>query len=249
MVAEGGNVVRFTYTGVDDEVIPREATHILVQGKVIRRNAFQYHFNIVEVICDEDVEKIEQYAFYCCPSLKRVVLRGVKIVELRAFYDCAALEDVECDKLEIIGEGAFSWCESLKNINLPSARIVEQGAFACCGALTNVKFGSKIERIDENAFLNCHKLKRITIPMKDGLIANDHTFRECDDLHEVDLIEGELHETIASLQLEEWRNDMNEKIDSINQILPNAPAGDEDEDDPGEKTQAIRRWIRSSFSD
>ena len=42
---------------------------------------------------------------------------------------------------------------------------------------------------------------------------------------------------------------MNEEIESINQILPNADAGyydeDEDEEEEGEKAQAIRRWIRS----
>ena len=43
---------------------------------------------------------------------------------------------------------------------------------------------------------------------------------------------------------------MNEEIDSINQILPNASAGGwgddlESEDDPGEKAQTIRRWIRA----
>ena len=37
--------------------------------------------------------------------------------------------------------------------------------------------------------------------------------------NDVDLIEGPLHQTVASLQLE-WRNDMNEEIfDSMAQIL------------------------------
>ena len=42
---------------------------------------------------------------------------------------------------------------------------------------------------------------------------------------------------------------MNELIDSINQILPNAYAGtyacDEESDEVGEKARVIRRWIRS----
>ena len=55
-----------------------------------------------------------------------------------------------------------------------------------------------------------------------------------------------------------WRKDINEEIDSINQILPNVRGGydgwrnaggnydeDEDEDDPGEKARVLRRWIRS----
>ena len=85
--------------------------------------------------------------------------------------------------------------------------------------------------------------------MKDGLITADDIFQLCKNLQQVDLVEGELHETIAALHLEEWRNDMNEEINSINQILSNADAGyyffnDVDGDD-GEKAWVIRRWIRS----
>mmetsp|Transcript_4636 Transcript_4636/g.5898 ORF Transcript_4636/g.5898 Transcript_4636/m.5898 type:complete len:133 (-) Transcript_4636:358-756(-) len=79
------------------------------------------------------------------------------------------------------------------------------------------------------------------------MITADRIFSFCDNLRHVDLVEGELHETIAALQFEEWRNDVNEEIDSINQILPTVSAGGGDvgEFDEGEKAQAIRTWIRS----
>ena len=243
MAAEGGNIVRFTYTGADGEWIDVEATHILVQARVIRREAFDRHRNIVEVICDEDVKKIEKLAFWLCPRLRRVIMPNVKIVEEGAFDDCAALEDVECDKLEIVGRHAFFWCDELRSINLPSARIVVGGAFVDCEALTDVKFGSKLERIEEEAFWGCYNLERITIPLKDGLFTEDDIFMGCRRLHRVDLVDGELHEIIAALHLDEWRNDMNEEIDSINQILPRVYSGRLG--DPGLKTEFIRRWIRS----
>eukprot|EP00573_Skeletonema_grethae_P001940 CAMPEP_0201689684 /NCGR_PEP_ID=MMETSP0578-20130828/3240_1 /ASSEMBLY_ACC=CAM_ASM_000663 /TAXON_ID=267565 /ORGANISM="Skeletonema grethea, Strain CCMP 1804" /LENGTH=78 /DNA_ID=CAMNT_0048174405 /DNA_START=42 /DNA_END=274 /DNA_ORIENTATION=- len=78
MAAEGGNIVRFTYTG--EEVIPDDVTHVFVDVKTIRGRAFQWHQNIVEVICHDKVEKIEEEAFSGCPSLRRVIMRGVKIV-------------------------------------------------------------------------------------------------------------------------------------------------------------------------
>ena len=249
---DDGNIVWFTYTGADGEVIDDEATHVFVKARVVRARTFQTHENIVEVICHEDVEKIEAWAFGECVSLRRVVMPGVTIVEECAFANCETLEVVECDKLEIIGEGAFEFCESLKSINLPSARIVEGEAFSCCNALTNVKFGNKLERIEECTFLSCPFLERITIPLKDGLIPSDATFAECEKLNQVDLIQGELHETIAALQLEEWRNDMNDEIDSINQSLPsvnpgrgNGMAHGNFVGYPGGKAQAIRNWIRS----
>ena len=127
-------------------------------------------------------------------------------------------------------------------------------------ALTNVKLGNKLERIEERAFGHTVTLERITIPVKDGWITNDYNiFQNCSKLNHVDLTEGELHETIDALYLEEWRNDMNQEIDLINQLLPDLnPEGwvfNYDDDDrvsrardvyvPCEKTEAIRGWIRS----
>eukprot|EP00984_Skeletonema_dohrnii_P036697 scaffold37966_cov461-Skeletonema_dohrnii-CCMP3373.AAC.1 len=73
------------------------------------------------------------------------------------------------------------------------------------------------------AFVNCRSLERITIPLKDGMITHDNLFAGCKKLNHVDLVGGEVHETIAALLMEEWRNEMKEEIDSINQILPTAP--------------------------
>ena len=252
MAAEGGDIIRYTYRGEVGEIIPREATHIFVCGaRSIIEQAIRPHWNIVEVICHDETEKIEEFAFYDTP-LRRMIMPGVKEVERDAFQWCKKLSDLECGKLEIIGEWAFSRLISLRNLNLPSARIVEEDAIRECDVLKNVTFGGRLERIEGGAFLRCTSLERITIPLKDGIITIDNTFAGCDNLRHVDLVEREeLHEMIAALQLEEWKNDMNETIDSINQILPTTPAGDEWDDytmeygDPGQKAWTINTWIRS----
>jgi len=244
------NFMRYVYMGQEGEFIPLGATHIIVHESVtvIRARAFRMHRNIVEVICHDNVEKMKESAFYKCRSLKRVIMPGVTIVEADAFWCCEALTDVECGKLEIIRKGAFAACLSLRSINLPSARIVEENAFDYCEALTDVKFGCKLERIEGEAFLICTSLAQITIPLKYGIITNDNIFQGCKNLNHANLVEGELlRETIAALQLEEWRNDMHDEIDAINHILPNVNAGyyEEEEEDVGEKAQAMRSWIRS----
>jgi hypothetical protein len=53
MAAEGGNIVRYIYRGGENEVIPDEATHILVKARVVREGAFFRHRNIVEVVCHD----------------------------------------------------------------------------------------------------------------------------------------------------------------------------------------------------
>eukprot|EP00985_Skeletonema_marinoi_P029537 scaffold28122_cov126-Skeletonema_marinoi.AAC.4 len=246
MAAEGDHITRYNYTGEDDEV-PDDATHVTIAASVtvIPEDAFSEHPNIIEVVCDVNVKWVEGGVFIMCPSLRRVIMPGVEVVERDAFNCCRALTDVECGKLVIIRGSAFDSCTSLRSINLTSAEIVEGSAFYYCLALTDVKFGSKLERIKSGAFMDCPALERITIPLKDGLMNDDDIFTACDNLKHVDLVEGELHETVADLQLEEWRNDMNEEIDSINQILPTAYAGSGWEDDDGGKARAIRIWIRS----
>eukprot|EP00984_Skeletonema_dohrnii_P000695 scaffold211_cov83-Skeletonema_dohrnii-CCMP3373.AAC.1 len=246
MAAEGDHIrrVHYNYTGADDEV-PDDATHVTIAAsvRVIPEEAFRDHRNIVEVIFDVNVKKVEEYAFNWCPSLRRVIMPGVEIVEYRAFDWCRALTDVECGKLERIERGAFCRCKSLRSIDLPSAKIVERDAFYCCEALADVKFGSKLDRIGWAAFGYCESLERITIPLKDGLITYDSIFRGCSNLKHVDLVEAELHETIAALQFEEWRNDIFEEINAINQILPTVDAGGYY--DMEEKAREIRTWIRS----
>ncbi len=251
MAAEGNNnSIWFTYTSEDGEEIPDDATHVFVVGTTIPARAFQYHRNIVEVICHEDVERIEAYTFCNCRSLKRLIMPGVKIAEECACSGCGALTDIECGKLEIVEKWTFAHCKSLRSINLSSAEIIKNYAFNVCKALTDVKFGKKLERIDEGAFCECTSLERITVPLKDGMITMDDIFVACERLNHVDLVEGaELHEYIAALQLEDWRNDMNGEIDSINQNLPDTYAGEWDDDiddyDEGGMALTIRDWIRS----
>ena len=269
MAAEGGNdVVWFTYTGADDEVIDEEATHITVGEGVtfVRGSAFEgweydmvndeyrtrnTSLTIVEFICHDKVEKIESFAFNECHKLRRAIMPGVKIIEHGVFCRCTDLMDVECEKLEIIGQYAFENLRSLRSINLPSARIVRKGAFQGSDALKDVNFGSKLERIGERAFYGCFDLERITIPLKEGesLFTADNIFQACEKLERVTLVEEDeatLQRLVAALHLEQWRNDMNEEIDSVNQILPTARAGEFRGDyDHGGKAEVIRRWIRS----
>ncbi len=107
------DVIRYTFTGADGERIPRHATHIFVDVKFIPSGAFHFHHDIIEVICHDRVEKIEEYAFRCCSSMKRLFMPGVKVVGLRAFTGCPALKVVECDKLEKVGKRAFIRCKNL----------------------------------------------------------------------------------------------------------------------------------------
>ena len=237
----------YIFTG---ERVPDHVTHVLIDKalKFVPASAFQWHPNIEEVICHDGVEKIEEWAFRKCPNLRLVTMPGVRVIEKYAFNECKALTCIECGKLERFGMGVFRCCESLRSIDLPSIEIVEKFVFHNCADLTSVKFGTKLKSIKRLAFQFCRSLERIALPLKDSILTTDHddTFKSCVNLNHVDLVEGEvLHETVAAFLVEEWRNDVNEEIDSINQILPNTSSGTNYFIDPGEKSQAIQTWIAS----
>jgi len=94
------------------------------------------------------------------------------------------------------------------------------------------------------AFYHCPSLQRIAIPLKDNLLTLDsrlqryNQFGFCGNLTTIDLVGvEEIHKTISSFLLECWRNEMNQEIDQINQVLPNTSNR--------EKTAEIQQWIRS----
>ena len=233
----------YVFTGRESG-IPDHVTHVLIDKGLnfVRAWAFESHPNIQELICHDGIEIIEQYAFNHCPSLRRVIMPGVKEVEHRAFHGCRSLTYIECGKLEIIGAWAFGACESLSVVDLPSIKIAGIYALHACKNLTNVKFGKDLESIRAGVFLKCTSLERIALPLKDYIIDDADIFQCCVKLKNVDLIGG-VHETVAALQMEEWKNDINEEIDSFNQNFASARAGNDY--NAGGKAREIDTWIRS----
>jgi hypothetical protein len=235
----------FVYTGEQD--VPFDVTHVRIDRsvKIIPARAFYRRANLVSVETHDGIEKIEQGAFYGCWSLRGIKLSGVREIEDRAFACCFALSDVEFgNKLETIGEGALNNCRSLQKIKIPTVETIEVAAFGSCERLTDAEFGVKLERIEDFAFADCPRLQRIAIPLKDNMFTFDTflqrytQFDSCENLTTVDLVGVEgIRKSISWLMLESWRNEMNEEIDRINQLLPNAPSL--------EKTAGIQEWIES----
>jgi len=228
----------FVYMGGDQQVpdgVRRARIHKDV--KIIPRRAFFNRRQLIYVEFHDDIEIIEKLAFYGCYSLRGVKLLGVKIVKEAAFQFCIRVTDVEFgDKLETIEEYAFYSCTALKNIKMPSARDIGRAAFAHCYELSDVECGEPLETLQEGAFRYCRKLKRIALPLKDDMI-EDRVFGECPMLTTVDVVGG-IHNTVASLHMESWRNEMNDEINRINQVLPTIT---------GDKTPAIQQWMGSAF--
>jgi hypothetical protein len=210
-------------------------------------------FDVWNAIIDESVDKIDNHAFYNNAHLKSVVCHdGVLKVGKVAFYTCRSLQRVEMPGVKIIEEyavdagsgtryyGAFEGCTSLQRVKLPNVKVIGRCAFLNSG-VQDAEFGEDLETIGTGAFC-MSKLRRIIIPLKVEMfqfhddIGAYTQFRGCSNLATVDLAGG-IHKTVASLHLNSWRNEMNEKIQKINQVLPST--------DPDDKTNVIMQWMQS----
>ena len=116
----GNNSVRYVH-------IPDGVTAIL-------ENAFNYS-TLGSIEMPSRMAFIDEYAFYGCESLNRVVMP---------------------DTLDRIGRGCFSYCAELESIDIPNGlRVIPMETFHGC-SLEVVNLGDDVEVIDTIAFAGCH---------------------------------------------------------------------------------------------
>ena len=148
-----------TRTDITDVIIEEGVTSI---GDY----AFYYCGQIETVEIPDSVQSIGSDAFNYCRSLKSVAIPyGVTTIEAYTFYECAALESVSIpDTVEIIEERAFFNCSALEEITLPkSLRIMARYALAGT-AIKSVVIPSGVTNINDYTFSNCKSLESVTFP-------------------------------------------------------------------------------------
>ena len=228
----------YVYTG---GIAPEHVVNAIIDESVeeIDDVAFQGNDDLKSVVCHDRVLKVGCCAFLHCRSLQRVKMPGVKIIEQYAFYDCRSMKHVELDNLETIGWNAFV-NTSLQRVKMPKVKIIGTSAFKDSD-VEELELGEDLETVGPCTFRRSRKLRRIAIPLRDGMFQlNDSTgtytqFCSCPNLETVDLVGG-IHKTVASLHLE-GRRKMKEEIQRINEVLPGTASDS--------KAGVIRQWIRS----
>eukprot|EP00984_Skeletonema_dohrnii_P009432 scaffold3616_cov97-Skeletonema_dohrnii-CCMP3373.AAC.3 len=229
---------------------PNNITHAIIDKsvKVIDEGAFRNNPFLHTVEMHDGIDRVREEAFHLCHSLLYVNLRRIKILDSFAFSD-SGLTHVDGDDLEIIRDNAFQGCASLRRVSFPKVKRIEGCAFEDT-SLTDVEFPETLEFVEGYAFVGNVDLRRICLPLKVDLFQDERpeedeylhqsdTFDACNNLATVELIGG-IHETVSSLHMKRWRNDMTKEIDRINVTLPSIPSK--------QKTNVIRWWLQSVHS-
>lgn len=159
-----------------------------------------------QVILNENIRKIDEWAFEDCNSLYYVDLERTKIPSIapHVFENCISLSKIllpsESDL--IIDEYAFENCNSLRYVSTnedgvlilnENVKEIKKYAFHKCNKLKKIVIKNKNIFIHPYAFANMKNLQIVQFPVNILDELTNHAFYGCDNLKEV-IIDDEVYE-------------------------------------------------------
>lgn len=151
-----------------------------------------YRENTNNVVIENGVTSICDYAFYCFQSITDIVIPdSVKSIGEGALAWCTALTEIAIpNSVTYMGDYAFARCTSLTKITIPgSLKSIEYGIFEDCSSLEEVIISNGVTSIGDYAFGGCTSLKNITIP-NSVITIGDGAFSHCTSLEEITIPNG-----------------------------------------------------------
>lgn len=194
VVATGATIIDYGKTGTCNWTLDDEGV-LTISGDGNMENYYYTHFaapwgtNIVDVIIEDGVLNIGDYAFYECTNLKNIsISKSVLSIGRGAFDGCGCLMDLSIpDSIKNIGVNALSGTGWYKNQpdglvyagkiayrykgDCPEAITINAGtlgiadnAFSFLGSLKSIIIPNGLLTIGEKAFYNSSNLSEITFP-------------------------------------------------------------------------------------
>ena len=172
----------------------KEITHFTFPGSVdvINPDILSHNESLTEVIIENGVTSIGDFAFSSCPSITSINIPGsVTSIGESAFADCTALTSINIpNSVTSIGYYAFFGCSSLTSINIPGRiTTIEESLFHGCTNLQSVYIPGSVTSIGYYAFRDCSSLTSINIPNSVTSIG-DSAFVHCISLTSIVLPES-----------------------------------------------------------
>lgn len=186
ILASGQEKILANYVGTQTElVLPNEITKIsdfaiansrtitkVTLGEnvtIIDTRAFYDNTKLKQVVLNNNLKEICEYAFVNCP-LEGTVKDGLIYLTSKDNYflyllgvENKNIETVEIDsKCLAINSFAFDGCKSIKSVKIPNGvKNIGGYAFRSCTSMTSVELPSTINRIGEHAFEGCTSLNKV----------------------------------------------------------------------------------------
>ncbi len=109
--------------------------------------------SLKEITIPENIQTIGSWAFYKAGLEKVKLNEGLKSIEYKAFYLCEGLKSISIpDSVKSVGAEAFCLCDNLEHVDWPAdLTMVDNDVFNTCTSLSDFDF-SNITMIGDSAF-------------------------------------------------------------------------------------------------
>lgn len=148
--------------------------------------AFKENTQMTSITIPNTIRTIEEESFLRCSSLRNVTITpypDYNSISSNAFQDCESLESVVFDGSTLyVGESAFSGCKNLQSFPFEKVPSISKSSFAGCKALLDITLN--MNKIGENAFINCTSLSSVTFT-NEKLDIGKKAFYGCEKLRTV----------------------------------------------------------------
>lgn len=183
--ATGDIVVPSNVTSVADEAFTNTRVNTIEPGA----QNFDDYSKITSITFRSKVKSIGAFAFYGCPELKKVIIKGNTTLNDSAFANCKKLSDVNIPSSVSIGN-AFTntpWFNSLASDS--SSLVINNGELLDgTDAEGDIVIPENVTSISENAFKDNEKITSVTIPSRVESIGT-YAFSGCKNLKSVTINE------------------------------------------------------------
>lgn len=174
------------YTNTPWYISRNSIEEIIIEDGIenIGNYAFFYTFNLETVVIPESVKSIGKSAFMGCENLKNITIpENVTSIGDGAFGLCKSLTDITIPKnITKIGKNLFKECSGLKSLTIPDGVTdIGESAFYSCSGLTDITIPNSVKNIGMQAFRYCSALTNISIPNNITNI-EESTFYGCKSL-------------------------------------------------------------------
>lgn len=182
------------YTNTPWYISRNSIEEIIIEDGIenIGNYAFFYTFNLETVVIPESVKSIGKSAFMGCENLKNITIpENVTSIGDGAFGLCKSLTDITIPKnITKIGKNLFKECSGLKSLTIPDGVTdIGESAFYSCSGLTDITIPNSVKNIGMQAFRYCSALTNISIPNNITNI-EEGTFYGCKSLTNITIPEG-----------------------------------------------------------
>ena len=132
----------------------------------IGKGAFHKCTGISEIVLNDGITSIGDYAFYNCGVKDFAIPNYVETLGKYAFYNCNNLQEVFIpNSVTAIGAYTFYGCNGITKLNISeNVTTIGNYAFYGCSSLTELNIPNKTESVGSYAFAECRNLKKINIP-------------------------------------------------------------------------------------